>query len=214
MFINEVASESAVELLVKNKEGREISLTSVVVAALDGDEHRMVLVEPFMHNGQVITFSSVMCQASITNAEDNKIYKFRLRAILKKEHEGKLYHCLVSNEEVDEENRRSAKRFGISAKGTVQLLGNTSTIKGYVRDISATGISVLISGSNLRIGDKITVSFIHDMSGVKVKVDAQVVRCIQEEKGTLFGCVVHKHDAKYTQVISYLMRQECKVRRR
>lgn len=213
MFIDEIASESVVELLVKNKEGREITLTSSVVMALDEGEHKMVLVEPFMHNGQLLVFSSVMCQASITNAEDNKIYVFRLRAVLKKEHEGKIYHCLVSNEEVSEENRRSAKRFGLSAKGSVQLLGNTATIKGYVRDISATGISFLVAASSLQIGDKVTVSFVHDLSGAKVKVVAQIVRSVEEEKGTLFGCVVHKHDAKYTQVISYLMRQECKVRK-
>lgn len=213
MFINEVASESTVELLVKNKEGREINLTSVVVVALDQGEHKMVLVEPFTHNGQMLVFTSVMCQASITNAEDGKIYKFRLRAVLKKEHEGKIYHCLVSNEEVSEENRRTAKRFGISAKGTVQLLGNTSSIKGYVRDISATGISFLVAASSLQIGDKVSVSFVHELSGAKVKVVAQIVRTVEEEKGTLFGCVIHKHDAKYTQVISYLMRQECKVRK-
>lgn len=213
MFINEIASGSAVELLAKNKEGKEIVLNSQVIAAFDQGEHKMVLVEAFMHNGQLLVFNSVMCQASFTNADDNKIYKFRLRAVLKKEHEGKMCHCLVSNEEVSEENRRTAKRFGISAKGVIQLLGNTSNVKGYVRDISATGISFLVSASNLQIGDKVSVSFTHDLSGAKVKVVAQIVRMVEEEKGTLFGCVVHKHDAKYTQVISYLMRQECKVRK-
>lgn len=212
MFINEVASESVVELLVKNKEGREIVLTSVVVMPLSEGEHRMILVEPFMHEGHLLVFNSVMCQASITNADDNKIYKFRLRAVAKKEHEGKIYHCLVSNEEVNEENRRTAKRFGLSAKGSIQLLGNTATMKGYVRDISATGISFLLAASSLQIGDKVSVDFVHELSGARVKVVAQIVRSVEEEKGTLFGCVVHKHDAKYTQVISYLMRQECKVR--
>ncbi len=212
MFINEIASESVVELQVKNKEGKEINLVSTVVLPMQGIENRMVLVEPFKHNDQLLTFSSVMCVASITNAEDNKIYKFRLRAVLKTEHEGKVYHCLVSNEEVNEENRRSAKRFGISAKGSIQLLGNTSTIKGYVRDISATGISFFVTAASLNIGDKISVAFAHDMTGAKVKVIAQIVRTVEEEKGVLFGCVVHKHDAKYTQVISYLMRQECRTR--
>lgn len=213
MFINEIAAGSIVELLVKNKEGREVRLSSEAFMALEEGEHRMLLVEAFTHNGQLLVFSSVMCQAIITNADDNKIYKFRLRAVLKKEHEGKIYHCLVSNEEVTEENRRTAKRFGISAKGTIQILGNTSTIKGYVRDISATGISFLVAASSLQIGDKVSVSFVHELSGAKVKVVAQIVRSVDEEKGTLFGCVVHKHDAKYTQVIAYLMRQECKVRK-
>lgn len=212
MFINEIANESVVELFVKNKEGREIILTSIVVLPMDEAGQRMVLVEPFMHEGHLLVFNSVMCQASITNAEDNRIYKFRLRAVAKKEHEGKVYHCLVSNEEVSEENRRTAKRFGLSSRGNIQLLGNTMAIKGYVRDISATGLSFLVASSSLQIGDKVSVDFVHELSGAKVKVVAQIVRCVEEEKGTLFGCVVHKHDAKYTQVISYLMRQECKVR--
>lgn len=212
MFINEIASESVVELQVKNKEGKEINLVTTVVMPMEAIENRMILVEPFRHNDQLLTFSSVMCVASITNAADNKVYKFRLRAVLKTEHEGKIYHCLVSNEEVNEENRRSAKRFGVSAKGTLQLLGNTSIIKGYVRDISATGIAFFVTGTNLNIGDKVSVAFSHDMTGAKVKVIAQIVRIVEEEKGVLFGCVVHKHDAKYTQVISYLMRQECKTR--
>jgi len=212
MFINEIASESVVELQVKNKEGKEINLVSTVVLPMEGSQNRMVLVEPFRHNDQLLTFSSVMCVASITNAADNKVYKFRLRAVLKTEHEGKIYHCLVSNEEVNEENRRSAKRFGISAKGVMQILGSTSTIKGYVRDVSATGIAFYVTACSLAVGDKVSISFTHDMSGAKVKVIAQVVRVVEEEKGVLFGCVVHKHDAKYTQVISYLMRQECKIR--
>jgi len=212
MFINEIASESVVELQVKNKEGKEINLMTTVVMPMEGIENRMVLVEPFKHNDQLLTFSSVMCVASITNSEDNKIYKFRLRAVLKTEHEGKVYHCLVSNEEVKEENRRSSKRFGLSAKGVMQVLGSTSTIKGYVRDVSATGIAFFVTASSLGVGDKVSVSFTHDMSGAKVKVVAQIVRIVEEEKGVLFGCVVHKHDAKYTQVISYLMRQECRTR--
>jgi len=212
MFINEIASESVVELQVKNKEGKEINLTSTVVLPMEGVENRMILVEPFKYNDQLLTFSSVMCVASISNSADGKIYKFRLRAVLKTEHEGKIYHCLVSNEEVKEENRRSSKRFGLSAKGVIQLVGNTSVIKGYVRDVSATGIAFFANACSLAIGDKVSVSFTHDMTGAKVKVVAQVVRIVEEEKGILFGCLVHKHDAKYTQVISYLMRQECRTR--
>ena len=84
MFINEIASESVVELQVKNKEGKEINLVSTVVVPMEGIENRMVLVEAFRHNDQLLTFSSVMCVASITNSADNKVYKFRLRAVLKR----------------------------------------------------------------------------------------------------------------------------------
>jgi len=212
MFINEIASESIVEMQVKNKEGKEIVLFSTVVMPVEGIDNRMVLVQPFKHNDQLLTFSSVMCVATITNSEDNKIYKFKLRAVLKMEHEDNIYHCLISNEEVSEENRRNAKRFGISARGDIQVLGNTSSIKGYVRDLSATGIAFFVNTCNLSIGDKVTIAFTHDMTGARVKVIAQIVRIVEEEKGVLFGCVIHKHDAKYTQVISYLMRQECKIR--
>lgn len=212
MFINEIASESIVELQVKNKEGKEINFISTVVLPIEGVDNRMLLVEPFRYNDQLLSFSSVMCTATITNSEDNKVYKFRLRGVLKMEHEGKLYHCMVSNEEVKEENRRSSKRFGLSTRGDIQLLGNTSIVKGYVRDVSATGIAFFVTACSLAIGDKVSIAFTHDMTGAKVKVIAQIVRIVEEEKGILFGCVIHKHDAKYTQVVSYLMRQECRTR--
>ena len=66
--------------------------------------------------------------------------------------------------------------------------------------------------SNLIVGDRVSIGFEHEITGAQLKVVAQIVRCSQEEKGTLFGCVVQKHDAKYNLLISYLMRQECKVR--
>jgi len=212
MFINEIASESVVELQVRNKEGKEIVLHSTVVMPIEGIDNRMVLVEPFRHNDQILTFSSVLCIATITNSEDNKIYRFKLRGVLKTERENEVYHCLVCNEEVSEENRRNAKRFGVSARGDIQLLGTNTTIKGYVRDVSATGIAFFVNACNLCVGDKVSVAFSHDMTGARVKVIAQIVRIVEEEKGVLFGCVVHKHDAKFTQVVSYLMRQECKIR--
>lgn len=212
MFINEMASESIVELQVRNKEGKEINFVSMVVLPIEGIDNRMVLVEPFRHNDQLLNFSQVACVATITNTEDHKVYKFKLRGILKTEHEGNLYHCMVCNDDVKEENRRSSKRFGLSCRGDIQLLGNTSTIRGYVRDVSATGIAFFVTASSLAIGDKVSIAFSHDMTGAKVKVVAQIVRIVEEEKGILYGCLIHKHDVKYTQVVSYLMRQECRTR--
>lgn len=213
MFINQMAEGSAVQIEAKNKDGKEVNLNTEVAGVYEAGEYKMVLVDALRHNGQILVFNSVSCQAYITNADDNKIYKFKLQAILKKEQDGKIYHCLISNEDATEENRRTAKRFGLSAKGTMQLLGSTSQIKGYVRDLSATGISFLASVSGLKIGDKVSIGFVHEISGLNVKVVAQIVRTQEQEKGTLFGCVLNKHDAKYTQVISYLMRQECKVKK-
>ncbi len=212
MFINEVAEGSAVMLEVKTKDGKEMTLETQVIGVFEAGEYKMAFVEALRHEGRLLTFDSVTCYAYITNAEDNKIYKYKLKGIIKREKDGQVYHCLISNDDVAEENRRGAKRFGVSAKGTIQLLGNTSSLRGYVRDISATGISFLVADSKLDIGDKVSISFEHEITGAQIKVIAEIVRCVEQEKGTLFGCQVHKHDAKFTMLISYLMRQECKVR--
>lgn len=213
MFIHEMAEGSIVQVEVKNKEGKELTLATEVVGSYDGGEYKMVLVEALRHNGQILVFNSVTCQAYINNAADNQIYIYKLQAVLKKEQDGKVYHCLICSDDVAAENRRTAKRFGVSAKGTIQALGGTTKLKGYVRDLSATGVSFIVSASSLNIGDKVSISFVHELSGVQIKIVAQIVRREEEEKGTFFGCVVHKHDAKYTQLIAYLMRQECKVRK-
>ena len=215
MYINEMAIGSAVSVNAKNKEGKEVNLDTTIVGAYDGGEYKMVLVEALKHNGQILVFESVTCQAFVTNADDNKVYKFRLPAVVKREQGGKIYHCLISGDNASEENRRGAKRYGLSAKGTLQLLGTTSTVKGYVRDVSATGISFLASDANLSIGDKVTISFKHDMTGAQLRVVAQIVRMQEQDndKGILYGCLILKHDAKYTLMVSYLMRQECKVRK-
>ena len=213
MYINEMAIGSAVSVNAKNKDGKEVNLDTTIIGAYDGGQYKMVLVEALRHNGQILVFESVACQAFITNADDNKIYKFRLPAIAKREQDGKLYHCLISSDNASEENRRGAKRYGLSAKGTLQILGTASNVKGYVRDVSATGISFLASDANLSIGDKVSISFKHEMTGAQLKVVAQIVRMQEQDKGTLYGCLIHKHDAKYTLMISYLMRQECKVRK-
>lgn len=213
MFINEMPNGSAVSLDVKNKEGKELTLSTNVVGAYDAGEYKMVLVEALRHDGQLLMFNSVICYATITNVEDGRAYKYKLQAVVKREYEGNVYHCLISNEDASEENRRGAKRFDVGEKADIQVLGSPSILKGYVHDISATGISVIASETKIAIGDKIAVAFDHEITGAHLKVVAQVIRSQERDKGTLFGCQVLKHDAKYTLLISYLMRQECKVRK-
>lgn len=213
MYINEIASGSEVSIEVKNKEGKELTLSAQIVGAYENAGLKMVLVEALRHEGQILVFNSVSCQAAITNADDSKVYRYKLQAVLKRELEGKVYHCLISNEDVAEENRRAAKRFGVSAKANIQVMGTTNVLKGYVRDISATGIAVLVGESKIEVGDKIAVSFEHEVTGAQLRVVAQIVRKAEQDKGILYGCLVQKHDAKYTMLLAYLMRQECKTRR-
>lgn len=213
MYINEMANESAVSIDVKNKEGKEVTLETKIVGSYEAGGYRMVLVEALRHNGQLLIFNSVICQATVTNADDNKLYKYRLQAVVKREYEGNVYHCLISNEDAAEENRRGAKRFGVGDKANIQILGTTNVLKGYVHDISATGISFLVNDAKLVVGDKVAISFVHEITGAQVKVVAQIVRQEEREKGVKYGCLVQKHDAKYNMLIAYLMRQECKVKK-
>lgn len=213
MYINEMPNGSAVLLDVKNREGKELSLHTTVTGAFDGGDYKMVLVEALRHDGQLLSFNSVICYATITNLDDGRAYKYKLQTVVKREYDGNVYHCLISGEDASEENRRGAKRFGLSEKADIQVLGGTTVLKGYVHDISATGISVLAPETKIAIGDKIAVAFDHEITGAHLKVVAQVIRSADHDKGTLFGCQILKHDAKYTLLISYLMRQECKVKR-
>lgn len=213
MFINEMASGSMVALEVKNKEGKEVVLETQVVSSFEAGDYKMVLVDALRHNGQILSFNSVMCTAYITNTEDGKMYKYKLQGIVKREQNGETYHCMISGEDAAEENRRGAKRFPVGAKGTVQVLGGGSGgLRAVVHDMSATGISFRMSEAKLLVGDMVSISFEHEVTGAQLKVVAQIVRTQELEKGVLFGCVVKKHDAKYNMLISYLMRQECKVR--
>lgn len=213
MYINEMANGSAVSLDVRNKEGKEVTLETQIVGSYEAGDYKMALVEALRHNGQLLVFQSVVCQAMVTNADDNKLYRYKLRAVVKREYEGKVYHCLISNEDASEENRRGAKRFGIGEKANIQLSGSTNVLKGYVHDVSATGISFLVSDTKLGVGDKVAVSFVHEITGAQVKVVAQIVRFEQRDKDVKYGCVIQKHDAKYNMLIAYLMRQECKIKK-
>uniref|UniRef100_UPI004056C962 PilZ domain-containing protein n=1 Tax=Acetatifactor sp. TaxID=1872090 RepID=UPI004056C962 len=212
MYINEMAVGSEVLLEVKNKEGKEVTLTTQIVSAYEAGGYKMVLVEALRHNGHLLVFSAVTCTAMVTNAEDGRLYVYKLQGVLKRENEGTIYHCLIANEDVAEENRRGAKRFGVGEKASIQILGTTNVLRGHVHDISATGISFLVNDAHLNMGDKVAISFTHEITGATVKVVAEVVRQQEHEKGVKFGCVVQKHDAKYNMLISYLMRQECKVK--
>ncbi len=213
MYINEMASGSTVSIEVKNKEGKEVTLETLAVSGYDAGGYKMLLVEALRHNGQLLVFNSVTCEALVTNADDNKLYKYRLQAVVKREHEDNVYHCLISNENAAEENRRGAKRFGVGEKANIQIMGTTSALKGYVHDISATGIALLLSDAKLVVGDKVTISFTHEITGIQVRVAAEIIRQEELEKGIRYGCIVHKHDAKYSTLLAYLMRQECRVRK-
>lgn len=213
MYINEMANGSTVSINVKNKEGKEVTLETQMVGPYEAGDYKMALVEALRYDGQLLVFETVACYATVTNADDQKLYKYKLRAIVKREFEGKVYHCLISNEDATEENRRGAKRFGVGEKADIQLLGTMNVLKGYVHDVSATGISFLVGDGKLDVGDKVAISFVHEITGAQVKVVAQIVRLENKEKGVKCGCVIQKHDAKYNMLIAYLMRQECKVKR-
>jgi len=213
MYINEMAIESEVSIDVKNKEGKEMTFNTRAVGNFDAGNYKMLFVEAIRHNGHLLSFESVACTAYIANAEDGRLYKFKLQGIAKREHEGQTCHCLISCEDAAEENRRNAKRFGLSARGTLQVVGGGSGMRGFVHDVSATGISFLMGSGSVSHGDTVKIGFTHDITGFNISVVAQVVRIEERDKGMLYGCQIHKHDAKYTQLVSYLMRQECKVKK-
>lgn len=212
MFINEMASGSLVSIGVRNKEGKEVVLDTQIVGAYEAGDYKMVLVDALRHNGQLLVFNSVICEALVSNADDNRLYRFKLQGIVKRESEGTIYHCLISSDNATEENRRGAKRFGVGEKATIQLLGAGNTLRGHVLDISATGVAFSVSGSELAVGDKVGISFMHEITGIQIKVTAQIVRQEERDKGMKYGCALHKHDSKYNMLLAYLMRQECKVR--
>lgn len=105
---------------------------------------------------------------------------------------GKKYLIIFDVDNVEKQDRRRATRFPVGLPGLMIYWRALEPVHIKIRDISATGIGILMSKEEpCAVRDKLCISF--DLNGTTQTVNAQIVNITDYGKDTyLLGCIRYK----------------------
>lgn len=198
MKINEIEEGSSVSVWVK-KENTSAELPSIVAKVFD----EYILAECFMHDDSLVTFDAPGLSIEMMVVKPGEVpYNFKNVKVTLVEYEGKRYHCMSTGTVGVRLNRRNAFRVFIGENGSASIPGHKS-VTVLVKDLSSTGIGFLVSGAGedpFEIGGTVNVVFTDSSNGTTIDVSSRVVRVMETDNQTLYGCMFTKH---YPQVEKY-----------
>jgi len=190
MKVSEIEEGSSVSVWVK-KDNTSAELPSVVTKVFED----CILAECFMHDDSLVTFDAPGLSIEMMVVKPGEVpYNFKNVKVTLVEYEGKRYHCMSTGTVGVRLNRRNAFRVFIGENGVASIPGKKST-SVLVKDLSSTGIGFLVSGTDdpFEIGGNVNVVFTDSTTGTTIDVTSRVVRVMEGEKETLYGCMFTKH---------------------
>lgn len=205
MLINKVKAGSKVVLQAEKSEN-SIEFESIVVF---GQEEGL-FIEPILYDNHMINFrktNEVLYTATVVNNEDSKLYiwpDITIKAVMAKGR--KLYHLLVSEEDIRPINRRDTFRLPLGLAGAAQIGTNKKVHDIYVRDISATGIAFICKDKiELPAEDTIHIIFEDKDLNIKLNIRCMQVRTAEANDKTLYGC---RFTQRNDEIYRYIQRRQ------
>ncbi len=193
MYIYEIENGSYMEVTIKAGDKR-MKFTTTAVGPLE-KPRKALIVEPICNNDKVVNFKGDHFSyeiLAIPQGEEQKPLLWKQAAVtLMKNAEGKLYHVIVADQEGKQVNRRASYRLFMGCDATMQLEENGKDIETFLKDISATGFSIVCSETmTLDRGANITLTFHDEETDVKFKLYGKVVRMapIENQASVVYGC--------------------------
>jgi len=139
--------------------------------------------------GKVVNLANCKLLAIIANNEDNREYRFPIKATLNSKKDGTLH--LYSTLDSKPENFRSTYRVPCLYPTMMQIGENRKAIEGFAHDISYTGISFTYDSERIeaRIGQHVSAAVQSPKRERPYKVMAEIVRIDPNfsDKRTLIG---------------------------
>ena len=233
MFINEMRGGEPVKLeLAVNGAKMEFKSTVVTIEdkkmlkALDGivKNYPYVVVEAITKEDKVIGFptSGVEYKVSYVDKETRKAYEWHGVTVKQVSFaDGTKNHIFISEKNVKELNRRERYRLWLGCDGLLQMGLSTKSLRIIIKDISATGVSFLIENRQAvdetlipKMSAIISLSFSDAETNTKFKLNASVVRIVEEEDGKmLFGCRLMQESAAIAKFVNTKQRERNRLDR-
>lgn len=213
MFIDElpVGSPVTLQITIDSKKFELVSIKRHNADLQEGNLHG-ILVEPFRHDGKLLKFDRGSFIAALDNIEDDKYYKFRLKAVTAVRHNNTVYHMLISKDDAKFVNRREAIRVPLAT--TISVQGSTN-MTGRTKDISASGIAFVIDGLNApEVGERLRCRF--EKFYLTYNTSCKVVRCVKDKKNncTLVGCEFERNYQNINELVNEIQMQNRPNRKR
>ena len=203
MYVNELSDNTRVEIRVKiGKEELSFVTQTVRIPEEDSKEFEKIkkklkvpvkALAPIKKDDKMIGFPDIRPGVSyeINTSKDEKPFVWRVVSIRSiRFSSGNCYHLLCSNQTVDTLNRRENFRLWLGTSAIAQFGLNRKTYTVTVKDLSASGIGIMVEDSEFeaRIGMPVSIAFDDLDTDLHFKVHADVVRIVKDEGKVLLGC--------------------------
>lgn len=212
MFIDDlpIGSPITLQILHGNKKMELVSIIRDTTRHVNTDYH-CCYVEPFTHENKILKFDAGILFAICDNIVDGKQYKYKLLQISLVRVGNVVYHQLVSKDYAKFLNRREALRVPLNV--TANLSTRTGNVIGKTRDISASGIAIMIAGAlNVNVGDRVRCKF--EKFYTTYNVSCKIVRIVRDGKTNryLLGCEFERNYQDINSLVNDIQMQHRKNR--
>lgn len=211
MKIQEIPEDSRINITV-TREDTSAAFSSTIAHSFSD----CIFVEPFMYEDNLIAFDTpgIIIEMVVTR-EGEVPYVWKSVQITKEVYENKVYHCIKAGTIGVKLNRRNAFRVFIGENGSAMEVPGNARLDVLVKDISSTGIGILIDDSlrcDLDVGKHVQVMFSDSVISANFNVTARVVRIVpvEDKNQHLYGCQFSKH---YPQIDRYCAAKQIKNRK-
>lgn len=159
------------------------------------NEENAVYLQPIKEENRPLDFSSgrIINTVSIVSEDDDKAYVYRdlmIDYVHDEENAELKFHRILSNEDVEAENRRKYFRMYLGEDGVMQVGPHRSPIDVTIKDISVNGIGVVCSSNaQFDLGSRARINFTDSELGQDFHIRGSVVRRNELDPTTMIlGC--------------------------
>lgn len=212
MKLNEVQPKSIINVTV-SKENSSINLTTTVIG-YDWEKEALI-VEPFMYEENMVSFAvpDISVEMMVVIEGEAPFY-WKAVSVATFKADGKYYHAILSDLVGVRLNRRNSFRVFVGEEGTVIQTTGSTKHPALIKDISATGIGIILQGDTEPIyspGAQVHINYMDNEARFGIDVIGRVVRAKVMEKGVLYGCSFSK---VYPQINKYVTQKQIKNRQK
>lgn len=173
-----------------------------------------VYIEPIRYGSKLLSFDieGLKIEVVVTREGEYPV-RFKNIRIVPERIDGRLYHCIASKTNGIKSERRSSVRVFVGEQGTVSEGVGGRSENVFVKDISDSGISFIISPKikEYSTGESVKVHYSDSEIHFSVDVDTKIVRTENADTGRLYGCQFTRN---YPQVVKYVSAKQINEQRK
>lgn len=230
MIIDQVPEDSCIEINITSAD-KKLTLTTVARHPKNKLDEQLVkdflkkykfpagiMADPIEHSGKYVGFhldEDSETHIAVFSVVEDRPYQWTNVKIITAQFKRKIYHLIMSNQDVSESNRRGSFRQWVGCYGTLKVGLESGSHNVLVKDVSTSGIGLIVDNDPNQpppvVGDIIHVNFTDTIGrgtprpkDFDFTLKATVCRTAFEpvKNRTILGCRFAKSDEKIGQYVN------------